>query len=111
MLMTIWASNATYLDQVFVKSFDGWVMIGLIGQALFIMRFFVQWVSSEKAGRSVIPLSFWYLSIGGAVLLCAYAIYRRDPVFILGQGPNVFIYIRNLMLIAREKRNTEVEKD
>ncbi len=93
-----------YLDSVFLQSLTGWVVVGYVGQFLFICRFAVQWVVSEKEGRSVIPLSFWYLSIGGAVLLSVYAIHRRDPVFILGQGPNVLIYVRNLMLIAKEKK-------
>ncbi len=93
-----------YLSSVFLQSLTGWVVVGYIGQMLFIARFAVQWVASEREGRSIIPLSFWYLSIAGAILLSAYAIYRRDPVFILGQGPNVLIYIRNLMLIAKEKR-------
>jgi lipid-A-disaccharide synthase-like uncharacterized protein len=104
MLLEIWHYLIGYLNSVFITSFDGWVMIGYVGQTLFILRFGVQWYASEREGRSIIPLSFWYLSIGGAVLLCVYAIYLRNPVFILGQGPNVFIYIRNLMLIARVKK-------
>ena len=105
MLTEGWIYVLDYLDSVFLHSLDGWVVIGLIGQVLFILRFGVQWIASERAGRSIIPLSFWYLSVGGAILLCAYEIYRRDPVFILGQGPNVLIYIRNLMLIRKEKQS------
>jgi lipid-A-disaccharide synthase-like uncharacterized protein len=81
-----------------------WVGIGLLGQALFFMRFFVQWIASERQRRSVIPIAFWYFSIGGAAVLLAYAIYRRDPVFILGQAGGFFIYGRNLWLIFRERR-------
>ena len=84
-----------------------WVMIGLGGQLLFTARFLVQWLASEKAGRSVIPLAFWYLSIGGAIILFAYAIYRKDPVFILGQSMGVLIYSRNLWLIHAERKNTD----
>ncbi len=81
-----------------------WVMVGLGGQALFMMRFVIQWIVSEKAKRSTIPVSFWWLSIGGAAILLAYAIYRADPVFILGQSLGFFIYARNLWLIHAEQR-------
>lgn len=81
-----------------------WVAIGLGGQLMFTARFLVQWIASERAGRSVIPLAFWYLSIGGGLILLAYAIWRRDPVFILGQSMGVFIYLRNLFLIHAERR-------
>lgn len=81
-----------------------WVIIGLGGQLLFTARFLVQWIASERAGRSVVPLAFWYLSIGGGIILFAYAIYRKDPVFILGQSAGVFIYCRNLWLIHAERR-------
>ena len=80
-----------------------WVVIGLGGQLLFTARFLVQWIASEKARKSVVPLAFWYLSLGGGLVLLAYAIYRRDPVFILGQSMGVFIYLRNLWLIRAER--------
>jgi lipid-A-disaccharide synthase-like uncharacterized protein len=81
-----------------------WVGIGFVGQAMFFMRFFVQWLASERERKSVIPLAFWYFSIGGATVLLAYAIYRMDPVFILGQAGGFLVYARNLHLIRREKR-------
>ena len=81
-----------------------WLGIGFFGQALFFMRFLVQWLASERQGKSVIPLAFWYFSIGGAAILLVYAIYRLDPVFIIGQAGGFFIYARNLYLIRREKR-------
>jgi lipid-A-disaccharide synthase-like uncharacterized protein len=93
-----------YLHQVFVLNIDMIVIVGLVGQALFTARFIVQWLASEKAGKSVIPLSFWFLSIGGGSILFAYAVYRRDPVFILGQGLGIFIYMRNLVLISKERQ-------
>ena len=68
------------------------------------MRFLIQWIYSERKKRSVIPLAFWYFSLAGGITLLSYAIYRRDPVFILGQATGVFIYTRNLQLIARERR-------
>ncbi len=81
-----------------------WVVFGLIGQLLFGSRFFIQWVVSEKRGESIIPEVFWYLSMAGSVILFAYAIYRRDPVFIIGQCSGIFIYTRNIMLIYKKKR-------
>jgi lipid-A-disaccharide synthase-like uncharacterized protein len=78
-----------------------WLSIGLLGQALFSARFLVQWIASERRRRSVVPLAFWYFSIGGGLTLLAYAIYRRDPVFILGQSAGLFVYARNLWLIRR----------
>ena len=80
-----------------------WIAIGLFGQLLFSCRFLVQWITSEKMKKSVIPVAFWYLSIGGSVTLLSYAIYRTDPVFILGQAGGLIIYMRNLVLIHREK--------
>ena len=82
-----------------------WVGVGLGGQLLFTARFLVQWIASEKAKKSVMPVAFWWFSIGGAAVLLAYAIYRADPVFILGQSMGFFIYARNLMFIRREKRD------
>jgi lipid-A-disaccharide synthase-like uncharacterized protein len=79
------------------------VIIGLIGNATFSMRFIVQWLASEKRGDSVIPVSFWYWSIGGSIIMCLYFIFRRDPVGILAYLPNSIIYIRNLMLIRKRK--------
>ena len=81
-----------------------WVMFGLAGQLLFMGRFLVQWIASEREGRSVMPVAFWYFSIGGGLILFAYAIYRLDPVFVLGQSIGIFIYSRNLWLIHAEKR-------
>jgi lipid-A-disaccharide synthase-like uncharacterized protein len=80
-----------------------WLLVGFGGQALFMGRFVVQWLASERLRRSVIPVSFWYLSIVGALVLLAYAVHRRDPVFIAGQGLGVGIYIRNLALIRAEQ--------
>jgi lipid-A-disaccharide synthase-like uncharacterized protein len=78
-----------------------WVGFGLAGQLLFTARFLVQWIASERARRSVVPVSFWYFSMGGGLMLLAYAIYRADPVFVLGQLMGVVVYARNLWLIHR----------
>lgn len=80
-----------------------WIGIGLFGQLLFSGRFIIQWLASEKQKKSIIPLAFWYFSIAGSLTLLAYAIYRTDPVFILGQSMGLFIYVRNLMLIQQDK--------
>lgn len=82
---------------------DLFMLVGLVGQAMFSMRFIIQWIASEKAGKSVIPFSFWVFSLGGSALLLLYAIYRKDPVFILGQAPNLLIYSRNIWLIKKGK--------
>jgi len=76
--------------------------IGFLGQASFFSRFLVQWLASERAGRSVFPMAFWYLSLSGGMLLLVYALYRRDPVFIVGQTTGAFIYLRNIYLRRRE---------
>ena len=94
----------TWLHEVFVQRFDGWVLLGFIAQFFFTMRFVVQWVASERAKRSVVPIAFWFFSLGGGGLLLVYAIQRRDPVFIAGQGLGLFIYVRNLWLIANERK-------
>ena len=78
-----------------------WLSIGLLGQALFSARFVVQWIASERRKQSIVPRAFWYFSVGGGLTMLAYAIYRRDPVFILGQGAGLVVYARNLWLIFR----------
>lgn len=82
-----------------------WLSIGLVGQALFMMRFIVQWIHSERHQKSVIPVSFWYFSLSGGLVVLAYGIHRVDPVIIIGQLPGTFVYARNLMLIRREHRD------
>ena len=78
-----------------------WLAIGFFGQALFFGRFFVQWIASERRKESVIPRAFWFLSLGGGLILLAYSIHRNDPVFIVGQATGIFIYTRNLWFIYR----------
>jgi len=82
---------------------DWWLLLGFGGQVVFMGRFVIQWLASERHRRSVIPVSFWYLSIAGALVLFAYALHRRDPVFVAGQGVGVAIYLRNLQLIRRAR--------
>ncbi|TFW31848.1 lipid-A-disaccharide synthase N-terminal domain-containing protein [Massilia horti] len=80
-----------------------WMLVGFGGQALFMGRFVIQWFVSERQGRSVIPVSFWYFSILGALVLLVYAVHQRDPVFIAGQLLGVLIYLRNLHLVRLER--------
>ncbi|WP_088011805.1 lipid-A-disaccharide synthase N-terminal domain-containing protein [Gottfriedia acidiceleris] len=88
-----------------------WITFGFIGQALFSLRFLTQWLASEKAKQTIIPFSFWVYSILGSIILSIYAIYRKDPVFILGQLPSVFVYIRNVMIYRNNnKKNKENEE-
>ena len=86
MLVDLACSTGDYLHEVFVNQLDWWIILGFVAQVLFTMRFVVQWVASERAGKSIIPFSFWTFSIGGGALLLVYAIVRRDPVYILGQA-------------------------
>ncbi len=77
--------------------------IGFLGQIMFSMRFIIQWIYSERHRKSVIPTAFWYFSVAGSCLLLIYSIYRKDPVFILGQSAGLFIYLRNIYFIYKEK--------
>ena len=81
-----------------------WLSIGFLGQAFFSMRIIVQWLASEKRKESVIPVAFWFFSVGGGVTLFAYALHRRDPVFMIGEAAGTLIYLRNLYLIWRKYR-------
>src|SRR6516162_2431115 len=94
--MLIDLSNAVgaYLHEVFVAKLQWWVLLGYV----------VQWIASERAGKMVMPIAFWFFSIGGGVLLFGYALFIRDPVFILGQGFGVFVYARNLFFELRDRR-------
>jgi len=83
--------------------FNFWLAFGIAAQFCFFLRFFVQWIASEKKKKSTIPVHFWHLSLLGGVGLLVYSIHIRDPVFIVGQGCGIFIYVRNLMLIHEEK--------
>ena len=83
--------------------------VGILGQLCFSMRFIVQWICSEKAKKSVIPVAFWYFSLFGGIILLIYAVYQKDPVFIMGQAPGVVIYSRNIYLIHKNERKTERE--
>lgn len=104
MLIRFSSDAGAYLYDVFVARFDFWLAFGVIAQLLFGARFLVQWIASERAGRSVMPLAFWFFSMAGGVMTLIYGLVRREPVIILGQVLSILIYIRNLVLIFREER-------
>jgi lipid-A-disaccharide synthase-like uncharacterized protein len=104
MLIDLSRMVGSYLQDVFVTNLDWWVLAGFVAQAFFTARFAVQWIASERAGRSVIPVAFWLLSLVGGVMLLVYALYRKDPVFIAGQTFGVFVYMRNLHFVLREHK-------
>jgi len=87
------------------------IVVGFAGQGLFAMRFILQWLSSEKQAKSVIPVAFWYFSIGGGAVLLLYAVWRQDPVIICGQGLGLFIYLRNLYFIRRDSGAKQAAED
>jgi lipid-A-disaccharide synthase-like uncharacterized protein len=101
------AQLLAWFDDVFIDQFSLWILLGFVAQGMFTMRFLVQWIASEKAKRSVVPVAFWFFSLGGGALLLLYAIHREDPVFIAGQALGLVIYVRNLWLIANEKRSAQ----
>lgn len=80
-----------------------WWVVGALGTACWGSRFVIQWIASERAKKSIVPTAFWYLSIGGALLMLSYAIFRRDPIFVLQYSGGCFIYFRNLHLVRRER--------
>ena len=102
-MQSLLEAAATYLNTLGPRDMV-WIAIGFLGQFLFMMRFLWQWVQSERQRRSIIPIAFWYFSLAGGMTLFAYAVHRRDPVFITGQSLGLLVYARNLLLIVREKR-------
>jgi lipid-A-disaccharide synthase-like uncharacterized protein len=100
---TFFDAARQWFDTVFVDQLDAWAILGFFAQFMFMMRFVVQWIASERARRSVVPVAFWFFSMAGGILLLVYAIKRQDPVFITGQALGLLIYSRNIWLIARER--------
>lgn len=105
MLINLQHAVGDFLHDILIIDFSWWIVLGFVAQLMFTGRFAVQWIASERAGRSVIPIAFWFFSIAGGLLLLAYAIYRKDPVFILGQAFGVFVYLRNLYLVFKEQKH------
>jgi Predicted membrane protein len=96
------------MTQLISQHITLWIIIGFIGQLMFTARFLAQWIASEKVKKSVLPNIFWYFSLTGGTILFLYALHKKDPVFILGQGCGLFIYIRNLYLIYKNKEQTKI---
>ena len=103
MLVDLSQAVGDYLQNVFVMKLSWWVLLGYAGQALFTMRFVVQWIATERARKSVIPVAFWFFSIGGGLLTLIYGLVKREPVIIIGQLASNIIYVRNLMLIFKHR--------
>ena len=109
MLIQLSRDIGDYLYEVFVAKFDMWLVFGIVAQILFAMRFVVQWVASERAGKSVMPIAFWFFSMAGGLLTLIYGLVKREPIIILGQVLSIFIYIRNLQLIIKDRRRSKAE--
>jgi lipid-A-disaccharide synthase-like uncharacterized protein len=111
MLIQFGQDLSAYFQEVFVAKLDFWLVFGLLAQLVFAARFIVQWISSERAGKSVVPFAFWIFSVAGGVMTLVYGIVKREPVIIFGQGLATIIYIRNIMLIFRSGKaeQTKVE--
>jgi lipid-A-disaccharide synthase-like uncharacterized protein len=105
MLIDLSRAVGAYFHDVFLGNLEWGILVGYLAQAMFAMRFVVQWIASERAGHSVVPTTFWIFSIGGGFMLLGYAIYRKDPVFIIGQAFGVFVYLRNLQFIRRDQKS------
>ncbi|MCA6113782.1 lipid-A-disaccharide synthase N-terminal domain-containing protein [Bradyrhizobium sp. WSM 1738] len=103
MLIQYGQALGDYLYDVFVAKFDFWLAFGLVAQLLFTARFLVQWITSERVGQSVVPMAFWFFSMGGGVMTLIYGIAKREPVIIVGQSMATIIYIRNIMLIVKNR--------
>ena len=103
MLIPYGQALGDYLYDVFVAKFDFWLAFGLVAQLFFTARFLVQWISSERAGKSVVPIAFWFFSMGGGLMTLVYGVVKREPVIILGQAMATVIYVRNIMLILKNR--------
>ncbi|MGL4494755.1 MAG: lipid-A-disaccharide synthase N-terminal domain-containing protein [Beijerinckiaceae bacterium] len=103
-MLAYYSSIIDYFYDVFVAKFDFWLAFGVIAQLLFTARFLVQWIASERAGESVMPMAFWFFSMAGGVMTLIYGLVKREPIIIMGQALAVFIYIRNVALILRKRK-------
>ena len=106
MLIQLAQDLPAYFYDVFVTRFDFWLVFGIAAQLVFGSRFILQWIASEREGRSVMPLSFWFFSIVGGLMTLVYGFVRKEPVIIIGQGLSTIIYVRNLWLIFAERKRS-----
>jgi lipid-A-disaccharide synthase-like uncharacterized protein len=107
MLIAIGEAISEIFYDAFVAKFDFWLLFGIVAQLLFAGRFLVQWIASERVGKSVIPFAFWIFSMGGGLMTLVYGLVKREPVIIFGQGLATIIYVRNIMLIFKERKKDE----
>ena len=110
MLIQFGTEIGNFFRETFVDKFDFWLVFGLLAQLMFAGRFIVQWISSERAGRSVVPYAFWIFSMAGGLMTLLYGIVKREPVIIFGQGVATLIYARNMVLIHREHRQQKLSE-
>ncbi len=103
MLIQYGQALSSYFYDVFVAKFDFWLAFGLVAQLLLTARFLGQWISSERAGQSVVPMAFWFFSMGGGLMTLIYGIAKREPVIIVGQMAATVVYVRNIMLIVKNR--------
>ena len=92
-----------YFYDIFVAKFDFWLAFGLLAQLSFAARFIIQWITSERAGKSVVPMAFWFFSVAGGTMTLIYGLVKREPVIIFGQLLSNVIYVRNIMLIWKNR--------
>ncbi|MGY4308672.1 lipid-A-disaccharide synthase-like uncharacterized protein [Bradyrhizobium sp. USDA 4369] len=104
MLIQFGQAFSNYFYDIFIAKFDFWLVFGLAAQLAFAARFLVQWIASERAGKSVVPLAFWFFSIGGGLMTLIYGLVKREPVIIFGQLLSNIIYVRNVMLIFKNRQ-------
>ena len=103
MLIQFGTALGDYLYDIFVAKFDFWLAFGLVAQLAFAARFLVQWIMSERAGKSVVPMAFWFFSMAGGLMTLIYGIAKREPVIIVGQMAATVVYVRNIMLIVKNR--------
>jgi len=99
MLIQFGTALGNYIYDIFVAKFDFWLAFGLVAQLAFAARFLVQWIMSERAGKSVVPMAFWFFSVAGGTMTLIYGLVKREPIIIFGQLLSNVIYVRNIMLI------------
>lgn len=109
MISSFFITLSDWFHEVFVAQWNWWMVLGLVGQICFTMRFVVQWLASEIAKKSVVPVAFWFFSLIGGGLLLIYSIYLKNPVFILGNSLGFSVYLRNIWLIYREHNQSRVK--
>lgn len=110
MIASLFHDVSGYFYDVFIAKFDFWLAFGMVAQLAFTGRFLVQWIASEREGKSVMPMAFWFFSMVGGVMTLIYGIVRREPIIIMGQALAIVIYVRNVMLVLKERAGSRQPK-